>query len=241
MYPVSAQAYDRTTTTFSTDGRLFQVEYAKEAVKRGASAVSMVCADGVVFASYKYVSSPLIVSKSVEKIFVIDKHIAATTSGLVADARRLVDLARQESQRHTMLYDEPAGVSYLAKKIADTTQLYTQYGGVRPFGATILLGGYEDGEARLFEIEPSGAITEYTAAAIGMHKQELESVFEKEYNEKITYDQGISLALKALKKVIEKEDKKIKPDNFDVYIIPFKTKEGSLLSVEEIRKHYNKS
>ena len=240
MYPVSAQAYDRTTTTFSTDGRLYQVEYAKEAVKRGASAVSMVCSDGIIFASYKYISSPLIVSKSVEKIFSIDKHIAATTSGLVADARRLVDLARQEAQRHTMLYDEPAGVSFLAKKIADTSQLYTQYGGVRPFGASILLGGFEDGESRLFEIEPSGAITEYTAAAIGMNKQELETAFEKEYTEKITYDDGIMLCLKALKKVIEKEEKKIKPDNFDVYIIPSKTKEGRLLSVEEVRKHYNR-
>jgi len=240
MYPVSAQAYDRTIILFSPDGRLFQVEYAKEAVKRGASAVSIICNDGIVFASYKYISSSLIVSKSVEKIFSIDKHIAAATSGLVADARRLVDLARQEAQRHVVIYDEPIGTGYLSKKIADTLQLYTQYGGVRPFGASLLLGGYEDGTPRLFEIEPSGAITEYTAAAIGSGKQELESIFEKEYKESMGVDAAIMLALKGLKKTTEKEDKKIRPENFDVYIIPSKTREGKPLSVEEVRKYYNK-
>ncbi|NYZ78567.1 proteasome subunit alpha, partial [Candidatus Micrarchaeota archaeon] len=126
MYPVSPQAYDRAITVFSPDGRLFQVEYAKEAVRRGATAMGVVCADGVILVAHKNIVSNLLVFESMKKIFKIDNHITATASGLVADARRLVDMARLEAQRHRLLYNEPMNVESVARHLCDAMQSYTQ-------------------------------------------------------------------------------------------------------------------
>ena len=134
MYPSTSQAYDRAITVFSPDGRLFQVEYAKEAVKRGATAIGLVCADGVVLVAYKNAVSNLLVPESMKKVFEIDSHIAATASGLIADARRLVDIARLEAQKHRLGYQEAPSVESIAKELCDLMQIYTQYGGIRPFG-----------------------------------------------------------------------------------------------------------
>src|SRR3989338_3227657 len=104
MYPPSQSAYDRAITVFSPDGRLFQVEYAREAVKTGATSIGMVCGEAVILLAHKRISSPLIVKGSHEKIYQIDSHIVASSSGLVADARKLVDLSRLEAQRHRLTY-----------------------------------------------------------------------------------------------------------------------------------------
>jgi len=110
MYPVSSQAYDRAITVFSPDGRLFQVEYAREAVKRGTTALGIVYKDGVLLAIAKVVASKLLKSESIEKIFKIDDHIGAATSGLVADARRLIDFARESAQEERFIYNAPIDV-----------------------------------------------------------------------------------------------------------------------------------
>jgi proteasome alpha subunit len=114
MYP-SPQAYDRAITVFSPDGRLFQVEYAKEAVRRGATAIGVVCQDGVVLVAFKNTPSKLLVPQSMKKIFEIDNHIMATASGLIADARRLIDIARVEAQKHKLSYEEDVSVEAIAK------------------------------------------------------------------------------------------------------------------------------
>ncbi|MGV8176785.1 MAG: archaeal proteasome endopeptidase complex subunit alpha, partial [Candidatus Bilamarchaeaceae archaeon] len=100
MYGVSPQAYDRAITVFSPDGRLFQVEYAKEAVKRGATAIGIVAKDGVALVAYKSTHSGLTLPESLQKIFEVDDHVIVTASGLIADARRLVEVARMEGQKH---------------------------------------------------------------------------------------------------------------------------------------------
>lgn len=230
MYPVSPQAYDRAITVFSPDGRLFQVEYAKEAVRRGATAVGIVCDGGVVLAAHKTVPSKLLVHDSMKKIFMIDDKIAVTASGLVADARRLVDIARMEAQKYRMTYGEEASVEYITKQLCDLMQLYTQYGGIRPFGVSLLLAGV-DSEPRLFESEPSGALSGYTAGAIGAGKKDVEEFFEKEYKEGASVDQGVDLAIKALKKVTEQ---KLSPMNIDIAIVEKGSKKFKLLSSEEI-------
>ncbi len=196
---VSPQAYDRAITVFSPDGRLFQVEYAKEAVKRGATAAGLVCKDGVVLVASKNNMSRLLVPKSMKKIFEIDEHIATTASGLIADARKLIDAGRLEAQRHKLKYGESIQVETLAKNLCDTMQAYTQIGGVRPFGVSLLIAGI-DTKPRLFETEPSGALTEYLADAIGSSKKEVCDFFEKKYDEGMSVKQGIELALVALKK-----------------------------------------
>jgi len=232
MYPVSPQAYDRAITVFSPDGRLFQVEYAKEAVRRGATAIGVVCSDGVVLVAYKNASSSLLVPESMKKVFEIDSHIAATASGLIADARRLIDIARVEAQRHRLAYAEPATVESIAKELCDLMQVYTQYGGIRPFGVSLLIGGVDD-KPRLFEAEPSGALTGFKACAIGSGKKEVEEFFEKEYKESISTDDGISLALKALKK---SGDVTLKGDNVEIAVATMKSKEFTILQPKEVEK-----
>ena len=194
---ISPQAYDRAITVFSPDGRLFQVEYAKEAVKKGSTGLGLITKDAVILAAVKNLYSSLVVEESARKIHVIDDNVITTTSGLVADARRLVDLAREHSQRHNMLYSDKPPVLYIAKYLADTMQLYTQYGGGRPFGVSLLIGGYDE-EPKLYEIEPSGALTGYKAASIGENKKEVEAFFEKNYKDNIDLNKGLKLAVKAL-------------------------------------------
>ena len=233
MYPVSPQAYDRASTVFSPDGRLFQVEYAKEAVRRGATAIGIVCSDGVALVAYKNAGSSLLVPESMKKVFEIDTHIAATASGLIADARRLVDISRLEAQRHRMAYAESISLEAMAKELCDLMQVYTQYGGVRPFGVTLLVAGVDD-KPRLYEAEPSGALTGYKACAIGSGRKEVEEFFEKEYKESLGLDAGISLALKALRK---SGDLKLEAVNVEIAICPTKTKTFEVLTTKEVDKH----
>ena len=121
-------AYDRAITVFSPDGRLYQVEYAREAVKRGTTAVGIKCKDGVVLIVDKRINSRLLEANSIEKIFRIDEHIGVASSGLVGDARALVDRARIEAQINRISYDEPIDVETLSKKLGDHMQTYTQFG-----------------------------------------------------------------------------------------------------------------
>lgn len=237
MYPVSPQAYDRAITVFSPDGRLFQVEYAKEAVRRGATAMGVVCADGVVLVAHKAITSSLLVPSYMKKIFMIDAHIAATGSGLIADARRLTDMARLESQKHKITYGEDAPVEVIARHISDVMQIYTQYGGIRPFGVSFLLAGV-DSEPKLFEAEPSGALSGYKAAAVGAGKKEVEEFFEKEYRPGLTVDEGIALALRALRKTTEQ---KLKPENADIAMITTKERKFEMLKDSEVEKYLTKA
>jgi proteasome alpha subunit len=141
--------------------------------------------------------------KSIEKIFQIDRHIGAAPSGLVADARILIDRARVESQINRLVYDEPVGVEALAKKICDFKQQYTQYGGVRPFGTALLIIGAEEDRTRLFETDPSGALLEYKATGIGAGRSAVMEVFEEKYREDIKMDDAVLLGLEALYKASE--------------------------------------
>jgi proteasome alpha subunit len=233
MYPPAQQAYDRAITVFSPDGRLFQVEYAKEAVKRGATAIGMIFDGGVLLVAFKNANSKLLVPESMKKVFEIDKHIAATASGLIADARRLVDLARMESQRHRLAYSEAASVETIAKELCDLMQVYTQYGGIRPFGVSLLVAGV-DMQPRLYEAEPSGALTGYLADAVGSGKKEVEEFFEKEYKQGLSQDEAIALAMKALKK---SGDLKVTPDTVEIAVATMKKKEFTVLSPREVEKY----
>jgi proteasome alpha subunit len=178
-------AYDRAITVFSPDGRLFQVEYAREAVKRGTTTVGLKFKDGVVLIVDKRIASRLMEPKSIEKIFKIDHHIGCATSGLVADARILVDQARVIAQVNKITYDENMGVEELVKRICDYKQNYTQYGGVRPFGTALLVAGVDTQGEHLFETDPSGALVSYKAGSIGAGRNVVMEVFEATEEEKL--------------------------------------------------------
>ena len=192
------QAYDRGITIFSPDGRLYQVEYAREAVKRGTASVGIRTSDGVVLAANRQVSSPLMERSSVEKIHKVDAHIGIASAGHVADARQLVDLARRRAQIEHLRYGQTVGVETLTRAVTDHIQEYTQTGGARPFGVALLVGGIDSGEPRLFETDPSGTDYEWQAAAIGRNRDVIQQVLEDEYRPDLDLDAGIELALTAL-------------------------------------------
>ncbi len=210
-------AYDRAITVFSPDGRLFQVEYAREAVKRGTTTVGLKFKDGVVLIVDKRIASRLMEPKSIEKIFQIDHHIGCATSGLVADARILVDQARVIAQIHKVTYDENMGVEDLVKRICDYKQNYTQYGGVRPFGTALLVVGVDDMGEHLFETDPSGALVSYKAGSIGAGRNAVMEVFEEQYREGMPQDEAIVLGLRALKKATEEE--KLNPKAVEIGLV----------------------
>lgn len=188
--------YDRAKTIFSPEGRLFQVEYAREAVKKGSTAIGITYNDGVLLAATR--ETPRLQSRNPEKVFVVDDHVGVAVSGLVADGRVLVNDAREEAQRNMMVYDEPIQTGALAKFLADQKQMYTQYGGVRPFGLAMLVGGVKDTAPELYQTDPSGILKEWKAVAIGRGADAVNKLFEEEYEEDMSEEDAINLALKAL-------------------------------------------
>ena len=222
-------AYDRAITVFSPDGRLFQVEYAREAVKRGTTTVGVKFKDGVVLIVDKRLSSKLIEPESIEKIFKIDSHIGCATSGLVADARALVDRARIECQVNTFNYSEDLAVESLVKKICDFKQSYTQYGGVRPFGTAMLMAGIDASGPHLYETDPSGAMMAYKAGGIGAGRNEVMEVFEKNFKDNMTQNQAVNLGLKGLSAA---NDNNLKSEVVEIAIINPEKEFHTLSSVE---------
>ena len=196
--------YDRTSTMFSPDGRLLQVEYAKKTVKQGSTTIGIVCKDGVVLVADKRITESLVVPSSVEKVFQIDDHIGATASGILSDGRILIDRARLLAQQHRVTYDEPVDTASLVRDICDLKQQFTQFGGARPFGVSILFAGVNS-EPELFLTDPTGIYFQYKATAIGEAENEIKEILVKEYKETMSIDDAITLSIRALKKVLGKE------------------------------------
>jgi proteasome alpha subunit len=232
MYPLSgAAAYDRAITLFSPEGKLYQVEYATKAADMGTLGLGMVYKDGVLLAADKRVLSRLVVGGTVEKLFQVDKHIGVVASGIVGDSRALVDYAREVAEKYRFTYGEPIPIHVLAREVAKLKQVYTQYGGIRPFGVVMLIGGYDE-SPRLFETVPSGALMEYKAEAIGFGKKEVVELLEKEYKENMKLDEAIELAIKALK-VSLPEEEKLTPERVAMAYID-KKKEMTFLPEKKI-------
>ncbi|MES3160687.1 MAG: archaeal proteasome endopeptidase complex subunit alpha [Halorubrum sp.] len=192
------QAYDRGTSLFSPDGRIYQVEYAREAVSRGAPSVGVRTSEGIVFVAMSRASSTLMEAESIEKLHKLDDHVGTASAGHVADARQLIDLARRQSQGNRLRYGEPVGVETLTKFITDHIQENTQRGGTRPYGAALLIGGIDDGEPRLFAADPSGTPNEWKATVIGGGRKTIQGHLEEEWTDDLTLEDGIELGLAAL-------------------------------------------
>ncbi len=229
MYP-NIQAYDR-GVMFSPDGRLFQVDYAREAVRKGATSIGIIAADAVVLIAHKNVMEPLAVPSTIQKIFKIDAKIGATYSGLVSDGLHLVNIMRHKTQSHRMVYDETESVETTAREIAEEMQIATQYGGIRPYAISLLVGGY-DKYPKLYEIDAGASFLGYRADAIGSGKQVAQDILVKEYKDNMNIDDAVHLGLAVMKKASEQ---KLTPDNLDMAFIT--KKDGfRLLSNEEIAK-----
>jgi len=235
MQPAN-MAYDRAITVFSPDGRLFQVEYAREAVKRGTTTVGVKYKTGVILIVDKRVTSRLIEPQSIEKIFEIDGHIGCATSGLVADARALIDRARVDAQINEITYNEKIQVKTLVKRICDFKQTYTQYGGVRPFGTALLIAGVDETGPRLFSTDPSGALMEYKASSEGSGRNGAMSFFESNYKEDMTQNEAIELAIKALNKGTEG---KLNPDATEIGVVD-KDEKFHIIPPDKAKEFVNK-
>ena len=234
MQPLQNAGYDRAITVFSPDGRLFQVEYAREAVKRGTTSIGVKCSEGIVLAVDKRTTSKLVEASSIEKIFKIDEHIGAATSGLVADARALIERARVEAQINKITYSEPIRVTSLSKKLCDMLQLYTQNGGVRPFGSALIIGGVYNGKCKLFETDPSGALIEYKATAIGSGRSAAMEIFEEKYEDDLTLDGAIALALTAISQATDHDTTS---NNVEIAVIKIEDEKYVKLSRDEVQKY----
>ena len=192
------QAYDRGITIFSPDGRLYQVEYAREAVARGTASVGVRTPDGVVLGAVRRVRSSLMERDSVEKLHTADDHVGIASAGHVADARKLIDFARRRAQTEHLRYGEAVDVETLTKAVTDNIQEFTQTGGARPFGVALLVGGVSDGTPKLFETDPSGTPYEWQATAVGGDRDSIQDVFEAGYREDMDLEAGVDLALEGL-------------------------------------------
>jgi len=199
----SGRGYDHGITTFSPDGRLFQVEYARESVKRGTTTVGLKYRGGVLLIVDKRIASRLIIPESIDKVYKIDDHIGFATSGLVADARQLVARARAECQINRITYSDKVPVDILTKKICNFKQSFTQYGGTRPFGTALLIAGVDDNGIHLYETDPSGAYQSYHAGAVGRGRNAVVDYFESKWRKNMTQNAAIKLGLEALRSSLE--------------------------------------
>jgi len=201
-----SSSYDRAITVFSPDGHLFQVEYALEAVKKGATAVGVRGDNLVVLAVEKKSVAKLQEERTVRKICLLDDHVVMAFAGLTADARVLIDMARIECQSHRLTVEDPVTLEYITRYIAQLKQKYTQSNGRRPFGITALLAGFDpDGTPRLFQTDPSGVYHEWKANATGRSDKTVREFLEKNYKNEdmVDDDKAIRLAIRALLEVVQ--------------------------------------
>ncbi|KAH8926298.1 20S proteasome subunit [Atractiella rhizophila] len=215
-----SRSYDRALTVFSPDGHLFQVEYAGEAVKRGTCAVGVRGKGVAVLGVEKKSTLQLQDPRTVRKVVVVDEHVVLAFAGLTADARILIDKARIECQSHRLTVEDPVTVEYITRHIAGIQQRYTQSGGVRPFGISTLIVGFDqDGgdehgnvvksQPKIYTTEPSGIYSAWKAVAIGRSSKTVREFLEKNWKADLEAEEAIKLTIKSLLEVVQTGAKNI--------------------------------
>jgi proteasome alpha subunit len=210
-------AYDRASTVFSPDGRLFQVEYALQAIQMGGTAVAVTYDGGIVFVAYRNLPvSSLAEAGSIDKSFAIDAGLGCVTAGLIADSRVLVEFLRVEAQRHRLTFGEPIPYTVLGHALGTLLQQYTQFGGTRPFAVSLLLGGFQGRVPGLIELDPSGATIGWKAYAIGRNRRAAADFLEEKLPDKMNEEAAFKLAVQS---VAEGSPTPFLPDALDVAIL----------------------
>ncbi|KAJ3171350.1 proteasome component pup2 [Geranomyces variabilis] len=203
--------YDRGVNTFSPEGRLFQVEYAIEAIKLGSTAVGIQTSQGVVLAVEKRATSTLLEPSSIEKILEIDAHLGCAMSGLTADSRTMIDHARVEAQNHWFTYNERIKVESVTQAVCDLALRFGESANSeealmsRPFGVALLIAGIDEKGPQLFHTDPSGTFMRYDAKAIGSGSEGAQSELQEQYHKSLTLEEAKVLSLKVLKQVMEEK------------------------------------
>ncbi|MCX8158678.1 MAG: archaeal proteasome endopeptidase complex subunit alpha [Candidatus Pacearchaeota archaeon] len=228
-----AMGYDRAATMFSPEGHLLQVEYAEKTVRLGSASIGMVCSDGVVIIADRRIRDKLISPESANKIFEIDEHIVASAAGILADARILIENAQVLAQQNRVSYGSPIEPIAVIRMIADKKQMFTQYGGARPFGVAILLGGVSKGKAYLYTSDVTGNFFAYRANAIGEHDEKIREILRSDFKDNMTIEEGIRFALKIYKEIL---DKNFDIERFDVGYVKIKEEKLVRLHGDSLKK-----
>ena len=217
-----AMGYDRTATMFSPQGHLLQVEYAEKTVRLGSSSIGMTCSDGVFIVADLRVEDKLIVPKSANKIYEIDSHLIASVAGIVSDARVLIERAQVLAQQNRVTYDSPIEPELIIKDLSNLKQQFTQYGGARPFGVSLMVTGINNKKPELYTSDVTGNYLAYLANAIGENDDKIREKLRERYRSDLTIKRGVKLALDILR---EMEEKKFNLSRFELCYI---TSEGEL-------------
>lgn len=196
-----AMGYDRTATMFSPDGHLLQVEYAEKTVRLGVSSIGIVCHDGVFIIADKRIDDKLIVHESSSRIHEIDSHMFASTAGITSDARVLIERAQVLAQQHRVTYDSPIEPETVIKDLSNVKQQFTQYGGARPFGVSIMLAGFNGKNPELYTSDVTGSYFAYHANAIGENDDKIKEKLRKSYAKSMTVKEGVKLAIEIFREL----------------------------------------
>jgi proteasome alpha subunit len=202
---MASRGYDMTPTMYSPDGRIYQVEYAIETVKRGTLAIGIRSKEGVIMAVEEKPRT-LQTSNITQKIFQVDYHIGVAAAGYIPDARVQVDGARFFSQGNRMTYDESVEVATVAKHLADQAHQFTQYGGVRPNGVSMIIAGIDQKGESIYVTDPSGTYVQFSAIAIGAGSDDVNAFLEKHYKDDLSLEDAASLAIAAINLKAEAKD-----------------------------------
>lgn len=202
---MASRGYDMTPTMYSPDGRIYQVEYAMETVKRGTVAIGVCTGQGVIMAVEEKPRA-LQTSDLTQKIFQVDAHIGVAAAGYIPDARIQVDSARYYSQGTRLTYDEPAEVATVAKHLADQSHQFTQYSGVRPNGVSLIIAGIDQKGGSIYVTDPSGTYVQYSAVAIGASSDDVNEFLERHYEPAMGLEDAASLAIAAINLKAEEKD-----------------------------------
>jgi proteasome alpha subunit len=226
--------YDRSATMFSPDGHILQVEYAEKAVRLGTASMGIICKEGVVILADKGIKDELIVPESAEKIYEIDEHIIASASGIISDARILINQVRVSAQQHRVTYDSPIDIESIIREISDIKQQYTQHPGVRPFGVAIMIAGKDIKGPKLYTSDITGNYFQYNATAIGENDDKIKEQLRQKYKKDITIEEAIKLGFSIFKDILK--------NNFDIQrfnVAYVENKEGKLkrLNTEDLKKY----
>jgi len=219
--------YDRTSTMFSPEGTIIQVEYAQKTARLGSSSIGMVCSDGVFILADKRIIDKLVVLKSANKINEIDSHIIASAAGIVSDARVLIEKAQVLAQQHRITYDSPIEPELVIKDLANLKQQFSQYGGVRPFGVSLILAGINGKKPELYTSDVTGNYFSYHANAIGENDEKIKEKLREKYKQDLTIKKGIKVALNIFEEI---QGKKFDLNKFELSYI--KSDEAKLKRLE---------
>mmetsp|Transcript_29449 Transcript_29449/g.74683 ORF Transcript_29449/g.74683 Transcript_29449/m.74683 type:complete len:234 (-) Transcript_29449:183-884(-) len=203
-------------TTFAANGKLLQIEYALNRVAEGRPALGIKAKNGVVLATEKKVTSPLVDETTLRKIENLSDSVGMVYAGMPPDYRVLLSRGRKQAQQYFTTYREHQPVSQLVREQAAVMQEFTQSGGVRPFGISLMIAGYDDSGPQLFQVDPSGSYFAWKASAIGKNHVNAKSFLEKRYNEDMELEDAIHTAILTLKEGFEEA---ITAENIEIGVV----------------------